>query len=225
MSHARPQKGKGSTIVDATEASSPTKSLQLLHTDLPGVVIIEPAVHRDQRGFFLETFHATKYAQAGVPATFLQDNHSASVGGTLRGLHLQLRRPQGKLIHVVEGEIWDVAVDVRPGSPTFGRFAAALLSATNFRQLYIPPGCAHGFCVLSDTAQVVYKCTEPYDPADEIGIAWDDDTLGIPWPVTAPLLSDRDRRHGRLADFLARRAAALRERADASLPLAQGPRR
>ena len=184
--------------------------MQLLHTDIPGVIIIEPVVHRDERGYFLETFHAAKYAAAGVPATFLQDNHSASVRHTLRGLHLQARRPQGKLIRVVEGEIWDVAVDVREDSPTFGRFAAAVLSASNFRQLYVPPGCAHGFCVLSEEAQVVYKCTELYDPSDELGIAWDDPTLAIPWPVTAPLLSDRDRRHGGLADFLARRDALRR---------------
>jgi dTDP-4-dehydrorhamnose 3,5-epimerase len=123
---------------------------------------------------------------------------------TLRGLHLQLRKPQGKLIRVVEGEIWDVAVDVRPGSPTFGRFVTTVLSAENFRQWYVPPGCAHGFCVLSPTAQVQYKCTELYDPADELGIAYDDPAIGIPWPADRPILSERDRRHPRLQEVLER---------------------
>src|SRR4051794_39082073 len=132
-------------------------------TDIPGVVIVEPDVHRDARGYFLETFHAQKYAAAGIPEIFRQDNHSASVRDTLRGLHLQVRRPQGKLVRVVEGEIWGVAVGVRPDQPTFGRWPATHLSAESFRQLYVPPGCAHGFCVLSDRAQVQYKCTEVYD--------------------------------------------------------------
>ena len=169
-----------------------------------GVILIEPDVYRDARGYFLETFHARKYAAAGIPETFVQDNHSASVRGTLRGLHMQLRKPQGKLIRVVEGEIWDVAVDVRRGSPSFGRFASEVLSAGNFRQLYIPPGCAHGFCVLSDTAQVEYKCTELYDPKDEVGIAYDDPALAIPWPIQQPVLSDRDRMHPRLEELLDR---------------------
>ena len=172
--------------------------------ELPGVVVVEPDVHRDPRGYFLETFHAEKYAAAGIPPVFVQDNHSSSVRHTLRGLHMQVRKPQGKLVRVTEGEIWDVAVDVRPGSPTFGRWTAEILSATNFRQLYIPPGCAHGFCVLSEAAEVQYKCTELYDPVDEIGIAFDDPTLAIAWPVRQPLLSDRDRRHGGLADVVDR---------------------
>ncbi len=178
--------------------------MRFIPTTLPGVIMIEPDVHRDARGYFLETFHAAKFAHAGIPSAFVQDNLSSSVRNTLRGLHLQLRKPQGKLVHVVEGEIWDVAVDLRRGSPTFGKWAAETLSAENFRQLYVPAGCAHGFCVLSPTAQVQYKCTELYDPADEIGIAYDDPELAIPWPVEHPILSDRDRRHSRLADLIDR---------------------
>jgi dTDP-4-dehydrorhamnose 3,5-epimerase len=182
-------------------------------TELPGAIIIEPDVYRDQRGYFVETFHAAKYAAAGIPSVFLQDNHSSSMRGTLRGLHLQLRNPQGKLVRVVEGSIWDVAVDVRPDLPTFGRWTATMLSAENFRQLYIPAGCAHGFCVLSDSAQVQYKCTELYDPADELGIAYDDPELAITWPITDPVLSERDRRHGRLSDVVDRLRAARPTRA------------
>jgi dTDP-4-dehydrorhamnose 3,5-epimerase len=176
--------------------------MRFVETALPGVILVEPDVYKDARGFFLETFHAEKYAAAGIPAIFVQDNHSSSVRNTLRGLHMQVRKPQGKLVRVVEGEIWDVAVDVRQGSATFGQWAAERLSAENFKQLYVPPGCAHGFCVLSGTAQVQYKCTELYDPADEIGIAYDDSDIAIAWPVTSPILSDRDKRHGRLTDLL-----------------------
>lgn len=184
--------------------------MRFIPTQLPGVIVIEPDVHRDPRGFFLETFHAEKYAAAGIPRTFLQDNHSASVRDTLRGLHLQLRHPQGKLVRVIQGEIWDVAVDVRHGSPTFGHWTAVTLSAENFKQFYVPPGCAHGFCVLSDTAQVQYKCTELYDPADEVGIAYNDPALAIEWPVTQPILSDRDQRHRPLADLIDRLAQSVR---------------
>ena len=176
--------------------------MRFTETRIPGVVLIEPDVHRDARGFFLETFHARKYGAAGIPELFVQDTHSASTRGTLRGLHMQVARPQGKLIRVIEGEIWDVAVDARPSSPTCGKWIAERLSAENFRQLYVPPGCAHGFCVLSERAQVQYKCTELYDPADELGIAWNDADLAIAWPLADPLLSERDRRHGSLADAL-----------------------
>jgi dTDP-4-dehydrorhamnose 3,5-epimerase len=181
--------------------------MRFIPTALAGVIRIEPDVHRDARGYFLETFHAAKYGQAGIPPTFVQDNHSSSVQNTLRGLHLQLRTPQGKLVRVIEGEIWDIAVDLRRGSATFGKWAAETLSAENFRQLYVPAGCAHGFCVLSPTTQVLYKCTELYDPADEIGIAYDDPDLAIPWPVENPILSDRDRRHRRLSDVIERLSA------------------
>lgn len=175
--------------------------MRVLPTELPGVVIIEPDVHRDGRGFFLETYHADRYRDHGMPGPFVQDNHSQSVAGTLRGLHLQLRRPQGKLIRVVEGEVFDVAVDVRRGSPTFGRWVSVTLTADNFRQCYVPPGFAHGFCVVSPIAQLEYKCTDLYDPASEIGIAWNDPAIGISWPVTDPILSQRDSRHPTLAEL------------------------
>jgi len=167
---------------------------------IPGVVVIEPDVHQDRRGFFLETYHAEKYRAGGITDVFVQDNHSRSMGGTIRGLHLQLRHPQGKLIRVIEGEIFDVAVDVRRGSPTFGKWVGVTLSAANFRQCYVPKGFAHGFAVVSEVAQVEYKCTDVYDAASEIGIAWNDPALGIAWPVMNPVLSDRDQRHPRLAD-------------------------
>ena len=183
--------------------------MRYITTEIPGVVIVEPDVYRDARGYFLETFHAQKYSAAGIPEVFRQDNYSSSVRHTLRGLHLQVRKPQGKLVRVVEGEIWDVAVDLRSDLPTFGRWKATRLSADNFRQLYIPPGCAHGFCVLSETAKVEYKCTELYDPTDELGIAYDDPDLAIDWPVTQPILSVRDTQHRRLKDVPADLRAAL----------------
>ena len=183
--------------------------MRFLHTEIPGVIVIEPDVHRDPRGYFLETFHAEKYRAAGIPIGFLQDNQSCSVQNTLRGLHMQRRKPQGKLVRVASGEVWDVAVDVRPGSPTLGKWTASLLSSENFRQLWIPEGCAHGFCVMSETAIFEYKCTALYDPADEIGIAFDDPELAIEWPVDAPILSDRDRRNPPLAEVM-RRLAPLR---------------
>jgi dTDP-4-dehydrorhamnose 3,5-epimerase len=164
-------------------------------TELPGVVIIEPDVHHDGRGFFLETYHAEHYRAAGIVEPFVQDNHSRSVYGTVRGLHLQVGQPQAKLVHVVEGEVFDVAVDVRVGSPTFGKWVGVTLSASNFRQCYIPAGFAHGFSVTSTIAQVEYKCTGLYHPASEVGIAWDDPALDIAWPVERPILSERDRKH------------------------------
>jgi dTDP-4-dehydrorhamnose 3,5-epimerase len=170
-------------------------------TGIPGVLVVEPDVYRDERGFFVETYHADRYRACGIEGPFVQDNHSRSVSGTLRGLHLQLRRPQAKLIRVVEGEIYDIAVDVRRGSPTFGRWVATMLSADNFRQCFIPAGFAHGFCVLSPVAQIEYKCTDLYDRQSEIGIAWNDPALAIPWPLTDPVLSERDRHHPTLADL------------------------
>jgi dTDP-4-dehydrorhamnose 3,5-epimerase len=169
--------------------------VRFIQTALPGIIVIEPDVHLDPRGFFLETYHAAKYHDAGIDGPFVQDNSSRSVRGMLRGLHLQRRHPQGKLIRVTEGEIFDVAVDVRRGSPTFGRWVSVALSASNFKQCYIPPGFAHGFCVVSEDAQVEYKCTDLYDPASEIGVAWNDPALAIPWPVADPQVSDRDRRN------------------------------
>ena len=145
---------------------------RFVETGIEGVILVEPEVHRDERGFLLETYHAAAYRDGGIPETFVQDNHSRSAKGTLRGLHGQFPRAQGKLVRAVEGEIYDVAVDVRRGSPTFGRFYAATLSADNFCQLYIPPGMVHGFCVTSDVAQVEYKCTGFYRREEEFSIAW-----------------------------------------------------
>ena len=171
-------------------------------TILPEVILVEPDVHRDQRGFFLETYHAEKYRAGGVPGAFLQDNHSRSERGTLRGLHAQLRRPQGKLVRAVEGEMLDVAVDIRKRSPTFGRWVAVRLSGENFHQLYVPPGFAHGFCVLSPVVHVEYKCTDFYDRADEIAVAWNDPDIGIEWPLADPTLSPKDQGAARLKDLL-----------------------
>jgi dTDP-4-dehydrorhamnose 3,5-epimerase len=161
-------------------------------TALPGVLLVEPVVHRDARGFFLETYHAGKYAAAGIDAVFVQDNHSRSEGPILRGLHAQSRRPQGKLVRAIEGTIFDVAVDIRRGSPTFGRWFGCELSAANCRQLWIPEGFAHGFCVVAGPVQVEYKCTALYDRDDELAIAWNDPEIGIAWPIASPLLSPRD---------------------------------
>jgi dTDP-4-dehydrorhamnose 3,5-epimerase len=177
--------------------------MQFTSCALPGVIVVEPDVFRDGRGFFLETYHVEKYRAIGIPLAFVQDNHSLSAHGTLRGLHLQLQKPQGKLVRAIQGEIWDVAVDVKPESPTFRQWFAVVLSGDNFKQIYIPPGYAHGFCVLSETAQVEYKCTALYDPADERGIAYNDSELSIEWPISDPLLSKRDAANPTLADFLA----------------------
>jgi dTDP-4-dehydrorhamnose 3,5-epimerase len=178
--------------------------VRIVPTAIPSVLIVEPHVHRDERGFFLETYQAARYDAAGVCGPFLQDNESYSRRNTVRGMHLQVQRPQGKLIRVVAGEILDIAADVRRGSPTFGRWVAVRLSAENFRQCYVPPGFAHGFCVLSADAHVEYKCTQLYDSTDEIGIAWNDPTLAIEWPVSAPILSPRDRALAPLSEMLAR---------------------
>ena len=173
-------------------------------TELPGVVLVEPDVHRDERGFLLETYHAEKYASGGITAGFVQDNHSYSLRGTLRGFHAQVSRPQGKLVRVVEGEILDVALDIRRGSPSFARHAVAELSAENFLQLFIPPGFAHAFLVTSDVAQIEYKCTALYDPGAEIAIVWNDPDLDIAWPISEPILSDRDAAAPRLRDLVDR---------------------
>ena len=160
--------------------------------DHPEVLLIEPDVFPDPRGFFMETFHSIKYAEHGLPAVFLQDNHSRSSRGVLRGLHYQLENPQGKLVRVVSGEVFDVAVDIRRGSPRFGTWVGAVLSEENQRQMYVPPGFAHGFCTLSERADFLYKCTELYAPGDEYGIAWDDPDIAIEWPKMDYLISDKD---------------------------------
>ena len=164
--------------------------MERVSTRLQGPVLLAPDVHADARGFFLETFRADRYRQGGIGVTFVQDNHSRSVRGTLRGLHAQRRRPQGKLVRVVRGEIFDVAVDIRPQSSTFGRWVGERLSEESFRQMFIPAGFAHGFCVLSEVAEVEYKCSDYYDRADEIGARWD--SAGIVWPIARPLLSAKD---------------------------------
>ncbi len=177
--------------------------MRVVTTPLPGVLVVEPRISRDGRGFFVETYQEQRYREIGILDRFVQDNQSRSVAGTLRGLHLQVRKPQAKLVRVIEGSVFDVAVDVRRGSPTFGRWFGVTLSADDFRQCYVPRGFAHGFCVTSEAAQVEYKCSDFYDPGDELGVRWDDPALGIEWPVRTPVLSDRDRRHPLLADVMA----------------------
>ncbi len=161
-------------------------------TSLPGVILIDLDVYRDARGYFLESYHQKKYAEGGIPGPFVQDNISKSSRGTLRGLHAQLTHAQGKLVQVLSGTIWDVAVDIRPDSPTFKKWFGVDLSADQPRQLYIPVGYAHGFCVLSDTAEVAYKCTDLYDPSNELHVSWNDPDLGIAWLVKEPVLSKKD---------------------------------
>jgi dTDP-4-dehydrorhamnose 3,5-epimerase len=163
-----------------------------IETELPGVVILRPKVFRDARGFFAETYHQQKFAELGITVNFVQDNHSCSARGTLRGLHYQVRHQQAKLCRVVRGEVLDVAVDVRRGSPTFGRWVGCLLSAAEMNQIFIPAGFAHGFAVLSESAEFLYKCSDFYDPASEYGVAWNDPELGIDWRIAEPLLSTKD---------------------------------
>jgi dTDP-4-dehydrorhamnose 3,5-epimerase len=167
--------------------------MKISPTDLKGVLLVEPDVFRDERGFFLEFFHERKFREAGIHAHFVQDNHSRSVQGTLRGLHAQGAHSQAKLVRVILGEVFDVAVDARPDSPTFGRWVGAKLSAENQKQLFIPTGFLHGFCVLSPEAEIEYKCSDFYDASDEVGVRWNDPDLAIAWPIQEPLLSAKDR--------------------------------
>jgi dTDP-4-dehydrorhamnose 3,5-epimerase len=168
---------------------------------LPNVILVEPEVFGDERGFFLETWHRERWGAGGIDVDFVQTNHSRSVGPVLRGLHAQRTKPQGKLVRCVEGEIFDVAVDIRPSSPTFGRWVGATLSAANRHQLWVPAGFAHGFCVVGDAAQVEYACTALYDREDEIGVRWNDPAIGITWPITEPTLSPKDRDAPTLAEI------------------------
>lgn len=174
--------------------------MKTIPTELPDVFILEPKIFGDHRGYFFETFQSTRYAENGLPLSFVQDNFSHSNKNVLRGLHYQLEKPQGKLVWVTRGAVFDVAVDIRRGSPRFGRWVGVILNDQNHWQLYIPPGFAHGFCVLSDSADFVYKVTEYYEPQSEYGIHWQDPKLGIEWPITAPILSEKDAAYPHLAE-------------------------
>lgn len=170
--------------------------IKVTRCGIEGLAVIEPAVHFDERGYFMETYNQNDMLEAGLTMSFVQDNQSMSAGGVLRGLHYQIKHPQGKLVRVVSGAVFDVAVDLRPGSPSRGSWHGELLSAENRKQFYIPEGFAHGFYVLSGTAEFVYKCSDFYHPGDEGGLRWDDPDIGISWPIaegTAPLLSEKDR--------------------------------
>lgn len=176
--------------------------MRVIDTDIHDVKIIEPKVFGDERGFFLETFQARRYQEdAGIKLSFVQDNYSRSTKGVLRGLHFQRNKAQGKLVRVVRGEVFDVAVDIRTTSPTFGRWVSVILSEENKRQFWVPPGFAHGFVVLSDSADFEYKCTDYYDPNDEGCLIWNDPTLAITWPLDNPLLSVKDQAGLRFDDF------------------------
>jgi dTDP-4-dehydrorhamnose 3,5-epimerase len=179
--------------------------MKVIETLLPGAVVIEPQVFGDARGFFYESYNKAKYHQAGITAEFVQSNVSRSAKGVLRGLHYQWPNPQGKLVSVLEGEVFDVAVDIRRGSPTFGQWAGVMLTADNHRHFWIPEGFAHGFCVLSDAATFSYQCTALYDHVADASVRWDDPDIGIDWPVSQPLLSEKDQKAPRLKDVLADR--------------------
>ena len=185
--------------------------MNVTETKLPGVVIIEPKVFGDARGYFFETWQEQRYAAVGIQENFVQDNVSFSARGVLRGLHYQSPHAQGKLVSVLQGEVYDVAVDIRVGSPTFGQWVGVTLSSDNHRQLWIPLGFAHGFCVVSDTAYFTYKCTDIYAPQAEGGIIWDDPDIGIAWPCEDVQLSDKDKTYPRLKDIPAERLPRVRQ--------------
>lgn len=176
--------------------------MKVIETQLPGVLIIEPRAFGDHRGFFLETFQVERYREHGIDLPFVQDNHSRSARGVLRGLHFQRTRPQGKLVSVSRGAVYDVAVDIDPQSATCGQFVGVELNDENHRQLWVPPGYAHGFCVISEVADFQYKCTDYYQPEDEGGLLWNDPDVGIPWPFVEPQLSAKDQVNPRLRDLL-----------------------
>jgi len=186
--------------------------MKVLPTKFDGVYIIEPKTFYDDRGFFFETYHQRRYAESGINCNFVQDNLSRSVRGTLRGLHYQLEHGQAKLIQVIRGVVFDVVVDIRRGSPSFGQWAGVNLSDENKSQLFVPEGFAHGFCVLSEAADVVYKCTDFYAPEDEGGILWSDPDIAIDWPIANPLLSNKDSRLPYLADVPPERLPLYKER-------------
>lgn len=178
--------------------------MKFIACEIPGVVIVEPDVHRDARGFFLESYHERKYREGGIDVAFVQDNHSRSRQGTLRGLHMQLAQPQGKLVRALRGSVFDVCVDVRIGSATFGRHVSVVLDDEEHRQIYVPPGFAHGFLVTSREAEIEYKCTDFYAPGDELSILWNDPALAIEWPIRDPILSPKDAAAARLEDVMDR---------------------
>jgi dTDP-4-dehydrorhamnose 3,5-epimerase len=176
--------------------------MKIIKTSIPEVIVFEPPVFTDSRGYFLETYQQQKYAEAGISKSFVQDNQSYSTKNVLRGLHFQLRHPQAKLVRVTQGSVFDVAIDIRKNSPTFGKWHGEILSAENKKQMYIPENFAHGFCVLSDSAEFLYKCTDFYVPGDESGLIWNDPELGIKWPIDEPILSSKDAELPRLSDIL-----------------------
>jgi dTDP-4-dehydrorhamnose 3,5-epimerase len=175
--------------------------VQRIETSLPGVFELRPKVFSDARGFFMETYHRGQFAELGIPDVFVQDNHSRSVKHTLRGLHYQTRHSQAKLCRVVEGEALDVAVDIRAGSPHFGKWTSVRLSANDYNQMFVPAGFAHGFLALTDTVQFLYKCSDFYAPCDEHGVLWSDPDVSISWGVASPLVSDKDAKNPKLADI------------------------
>jgi len=177
---------------------------RFVETEIPGVIVIEPQIHRDERGFLLESYHEPRYREGGIRETFVQDNHSRSTRGILRGLHGQSPHPQGKLVRVIAGDVFDVAVDVRRESPGYGKYIAMELSAENFRQVYLPPGVLHGFLVTSEIAELEYKCTDIYHPESDFIVAWNDPDIGIAWPIEKPILSEKDRSAPRLRDVMDR---------------------
>jgi dTDP-4-dehydrorhamnose 3,5-epimerase len=176
--------------------------MKVISTAIPEVIVFEPQVFTDSRGYFLETYQEQKYKDAGVPKSFVQDNQSGSIAKVLRGLHFQLKHPQGKLVRVTKGEVFDVAIDLRRKSPTFGQWHGEVLSAENRRQMYIPENFAHGFCVLSNSAEFLYKCTDYYHPGDEVGLIWNDAEIGVRWPIADPILSEKDVKLPTLAEVM-----------------------
>lgn len=176
--------------------------MKKIETELAGVIVIEPVVFKDERGFFFESYQERKFAELGIRDHFVQDNHSKSIKGTLRGLHYQITRPQSKLCRVIQGEVLDVVVDIRRGSPQFGRHVGVLLSGENMRQIYVPAGFAHGYVVLSETAEFLYKCSDFYFPEYERGVIWNDAEIGIAWGIQNPILSVKDGAHPVLSNIL-----------------------
>jgi dTDP-4-dehydrorhamnose 3,5-epimerase len=176
--------------------------MKIIATPIPEVMVFEPQVFTDSRGYFLETYQEQKYREAGILKPFVQDNQSFSIGKVLRGLHFQLQHPQGKLVRVTQGKVFDVAIDLRRLSPTFGQWHSEILSAENRRQMYIPENFAHGFCVLSDHAEFLYKCTDFYHPGDEVGLIWNDSKISVQWPIDDPILSEKDAKLPTLAEVM-----------------------